>query len=184
MISDSGPWKDELLLLANRLESRIRQRRWTDRTSFLAERDVMVGTYAVRKLLDTPGKVSDQVRGSAVGVHVFPMSAASPPDFWSAYKFWEHYDLESDGTAQLMSFRLLCNQVVHSLIFSLSPFPNGEGLKGFFVASDRMSRESLIFVTIPGLVTMFRAVGQDTVVQVDMRRDGTGVMRVTGASSA
>jgi glycerol kinase len=58
MIGDSVPWKDELLKIADRLENRKTQRRWTERTGFLAERDIMVSAYAIRKLLEAR-KVSD-----------------------------------------------------------------------------------------------------------------------------
>lgn len=181
MISDSVPWKDELLRTADRLEARVGQRRWTERTSFLVERDVMLGAYAVRKLLDTPGKVSDEARGSAVSVQLHPLTRTAPPDFWSAYKFWEHYDVEG-GRAALLPLRGLCNQVIHSLVFSLTAFENGEGLEGFFVPSDRQSRNALIFVPIPRLVDAFRTVGRDDVVHLVMSRDEAGVMHVNRAS--
>ena len=51
VISDSIPWKDELLKIADRLERRKVQRRWVERTSFLVERDIMISAYALRKLL-------------------------------------------------------------------------------------------------------------------------------------
>jgi hypothetical protein len=62
VISDSEPWKAELLKTADRLDRRSIQERWTDRSGFLVERDIMLGAYAIRKLLDTPAKISDEAR--------------------------------------------------------------------------------------------------------------------------
>jgi hypothetical protein len=50
VISDSIPWREQLLTVADTLKRRKVQRRWTERTSFLVERDIMVSAYAVRKL--------------------------------------------------------------------------------------------------------------------------------------
>jgi hypothetical protein len=52
--------KDELARVADRLDAKTRQKRWTDRTGYLIER-VMIGAYAMRKLIDAY-KVSDSVR--------------------------------------------------------------------------------------------------------------------------
>lgn len=60
VISDSIPWKTELLRIAGTLERRTTQRRWPDRSSFLVERDVMVAAYAIRRLNEAR-KISDEL---------------------------------------------------------------------------------------------------------------------------
>jgi hypothetical protein len=41
MIDDSIPWKADLIKVAYRLQAKTKQRRWTERTGYLIERDVM-----------------------------------------------------------------------------------------------------------------------------------------------
>ena len=69
MISDSFPWREELLRVAGRLEKRKAQRRWTERTMFLVERDIMISAYAIRKLKEAnkiPTACGTNVSGSNV----------------------------------------------------------------------------------------------------------------------
>lgn len=62
MLSNSVLWKKELLRAADRLEKKATQRRWTEQSAFRVEKDVMVGAYAIRKLLEAPAKLSDCVK--------------------------------------------------------------------------------------------------------------------------
>lgn len=58
MIDDSIPWKDELVKVAGRLDVKMKQKRWTDRTGYLIERDLMVSAYAMRKLIDVRSRLN------------------------------------------------------------------------------------------------------------------------------
>ena len=72
MIDDSFPWKDELVKIADRLEAKTKQKRWTDRTGYLIERDFMVGAYTMRKLIEShtvSRRASDNVK-SRSGVSI------------------------------------------------------------------------------------------------------------------
>ena len=80
VITDSIPWKHELHKMATALERKARLRRWTERTGFLVERDVMLGAYAIRKLIDTPGKSSDEARSTSIGITRHQLIGV-PPDF-------------------------------------------------------------------------------------------------------
>lgn len=73
MISDPYPWREELLRVADRIEKRKAQRRWTERTMFLVERDIMVSVYAIRKLNEAK-RISDRLRGERVRVQRCGMS--------------------------------------------------------------------------------------------------------------
>ena len=53
MISDSVPWREHLWKAAAALEKRASSVRWTDRTSFLVERDLMNGMFAIRRLIES-----------------------------------------------------------------------------------------------------------------------------------
>lgn len=72
MIQDSVPWKEELLRIAIRLERRRTQERWADRSGYLVERDVMVSSYTIRKLVEAT-KVSDKLVGRSFTVAMYPL---------------------------------------------------------------------------------------------------------------
>ncbi|WP_026460436.1 hypothetical protein [Schaalia suimastitidis] len=181
MIGDSVPWKEELLKVVDNIERRANQQRWTERTGFLVERDVMVGSFAVRKMLDTPGKISDETRQETVSV-VSHRLVGQPPDLYNRFEFWTMFNVEL-GTKEELSLREFCNRIIHSLVFSFSAPENDIPLlDGIYVASDRSSRKSLTFISVEELLRVFRKVGDDDVVSVIMRRDAEGRMQVIRAS--
>jgi hypothetical protein len=181
VISDSSPWKAELVSFAAAINRRARQKRWTERTGFLVERDIMLGAYAIRKLLDAPGKVSDEARSAQVGI-VRHSLTGPPPDYWSVYELWEHYDLEN-GVPQAISLREFCNQIIHSFGWFMNGDLAGKILEGVFVCSDRESLRSVVYIPIGEVVAAFERIGLDDVVYVEMRRGPDGRRRVVKASS-
>jgi hypothetical protein len=74
VIGDSVPWKIELLRIAARLERRKTQKRWTQQTTFLVERDIMIAAFAIRKLTEAH-KLSDDVARREVVVIQHPCLA-------------------------------------------------------------------------------------------------------------
>lgn len=53
MISDSVPWREQLWTSVNALEKRAASMRWTERTAYLVERDLLTGVFAVRRLIES-----------------------------------------------------------------------------------------------------------------------------------
>ncbi|WP_454730399.1 hypothetical protein [Cellulosimicrobium protaetiae] len=181
MIGDSVPWKETLDRIATDIERRAGQKRWTDRTGFLMERDVMVASFAMRKLLDTPGKVSDEARRESVEVLSHPL-VGKHPDFYDRYEFWEMFDLEQ-GEQERISVRELCNRVVHSMVFSFNGTEEPpHRLEGIFVASDWSAKRSLTYICVAELVRALRVFADDDVLLLRMQRDESGFMHVIKAS--
>ena len=87
MIDDSVPWKNELLRIAGRLERRRSQKRWTGKTSFLIERDIMVAAFAIRKLIEAH-KLSDDVTSHQVAVMRHSLSGRIPDHTRTARYEW------------------------------------------------------------------------------------------------
>jgi len=180
VIGDSVPWKEALARIATDVERRAGQQRWTDRTGFLVERDIMVACFAMRKLLDTPGKISDEARAERASVLSHPL-VGKVPDFYDQHEFWEMFDLEQ-GAHEQLGLRELCNRVVHSLVFSFNGSEQPpHRLEGVFVASDKSSRNSLTYISVVELVRVFRVFAEDDVAVMSMRRDASGAMRVITA---
>lgn len=161
VISDSIPWKDELLKIADRLEAKTVQQRWTERSGFLVERDVMVSAYAIRKLIEAY-KVSDSLRDKQVPVNQFDMTGAKPPDWYTRVEFWEFYDMESPRGG-VLSLRELCNQIIHSWMWEISANEHTHLFDGFFVSSDRESRKRLFFVSAGTYIERCREIGNEDI---------------------
>lgn len=108
MITDSIPWKEELLRVANRLEKKKFQVRRTERSGFLVERDIMVSAYSVRRLAEA-WQVYDQLVGQRLHIRQHALLHGQVPDFWNRYFYWELFDCERYTTTQ-MPLLDVCNQ--------------------------------------------------------------------------
>ncbi|SFO49970.1 hypothetical protein SAMN05660359_03875 [Geodermatophilus obscurus] len=170
MIWESGPWRHELAQVADRLEKRRTQRRWTQQTSFLVERDVMVSAYAVRKLHEAR-KVSEKVATSPIPVQRHQLIGQTPDilrtDDLGAYDF-------EDVTTTTLTLRELCNQFIHSYVFVLAAGDDGSALDGVFVASDRERRRAVYWVGLADLIEAFRRVAYEDIVHVEFRMNERG----------
>lgn len=177
MINDSVPWREQLWRSADELERRKTQRRWTERTSFLVEREIMVGCYAIRKLYEAR-KVSDPLAARKWEVTRHALTSARRPDIWARATPWEYYDL-LHGTSAMVSITDLCNQVIHSYIWMLSATEAGD-FDGIYVASDRQRLSGLFFIPLDRFIELFRAVGSEDITYVRMQRDANGDLQYVG----
>ncbi len=176
MISDSVPWKEELLRVAQSIERRTTQRRWTERTSFLVERDLMNAGYALRRLNE-----ARKISAERVTVQRHNL-VRGPIDIWNRHEFWEHFDLENPQPVDL-SLTEFSNQLIHSWVWSLSATKSApHRFDGVWVSSDWASKNWLYFVNAGTLIRLFRAVGLDDVVEIQYQRGSDGLMRVVKAT--
>lgn len=162
MLTSSLQWKQELLRSAARLEKKATQKRWTDQSAFMVERDAMVGAYAIRKLIETPGRVSDEARQLQVPILSHALTATKRVTWWTALHWWELYDMDSYSSRHI-PLRHFCNALIHSFVFSFQPPPDDEGLAGMFVNSEYESRKELLFISTDTFVGVFRVLGNDNV---------------------
>lgn len=177
MISDSIPWKDELERVAQRLESKANQKRWTERSSFLVERDVMFSAYAIRKLCES-FKVSDALRRAQFPVVRFDLTGPKVPDVFDRHEFWDLYDI-AKGTRQTLSLPAVCNQLIHSWVWSLSADENSELFDGFYVSSDRERKKSLYFIGVLDWIGQCRDVAEEDIYSTRQVRGSDGQMIYT-----
>jgi hypothetical protein len=112
VIEDAAQWKDELVTVADRLEAKTKQTRWTDRTGLLIERDFIVGAYAMRKLVDSR-VVSSELRKRHIPVRRY------------------------DGRRGTLSVRKLCHEIMHSFAFTFFCGETADLFDGIYVSSDR-----------------------------------------------
>jgi hypothetical protein len=126
------------------------------------ERDVMLGAYTVRKLIEARTKVPHSVRDQQVMVDVVPAivhhdGATADLMNWTHIERWFDFAKRRPGT---LTVRQFCNQVVHSWFF-LPVFDEvTRCLTSILVSSDWDRAHSLYVVATDSLVSVFRSVGE------------------------
>jgi hypothetical protein len=157
MITESHYWKDDLLQRAQQLRRRVNQRRWTGVSSARVEQIIMLGFYAVRKLIEAK-KLSDDVANQTLKIAAHPWRGESVTRLYR-FDYWGLYNLNRRRTV-VRSVAFLCNQVIHSYIFALS-FDESGFFNGILVASDRERHQALYFIQSQQIVELFEQVGND-----------------------
>jgi hypothetical protein len=156
MIHESSYWKDDLLKLARTLERRIIQTRWGDKNLFVVEREIFLGFYAIRKLIESK-KISDSISRRRHELKEFPYSGNA--DSLVTHMRDTEYDLSSGKVSHLTTIDL-CNQFIHSHHF-LPFLPDGKHLIGFFFCSDRKRTSGIYLINIFTIVDIYRSVGSN-----------------------
>jgi hypothetical protein len=125
MIDDPVPWTDGLVNVADRLEAKTKQTRWSDRTGYLIERDFVLSAYAMRKLIESH-TVPDEF-----GQREFPVRRFD--------RAGDSYDFEN-GRRNTLSVLDLCHEIVHSSVFEFCCGETDDLFDGVYVSADRQNK--------------------------------------------
>jgi hypothetical protein len=150
----SASWKEELVKVAGRLESKTKQRRWAARTDYLIERDFVVGAYALRKLI-AAGDVSNAVTHVPIPVRRFEVNA-DPPD--TADDISDSYDFDN-GSRKTLSIEELCDEILHSVVFVFCCGETDDLFDGIFLSSDRNKNEFVYLLLASDFIALCGDVG-------------------------
>ena len=181
VIKDSIPWKESLLSVAQSLEGRKRQTRWSERSMFLFERDVMTAAYSVRKLIEAR-KVSDALARKSWPIVRF-VRTGPVPDALNSYSYEELFDMSSPAQCSL-STSSITHQIIHSYLF----FPVWEWddvtlrpkeLKSLSFVSDRYRHKYLYSIDIDVLIGLLDEVGDEDVIRTRITADENGERHIT-----
>lgn len=158
MITESYYWKRPLLTGAAIIRKYMDKEDITDAQFARIEREVFIGFYAVRKLLEATGKVGPETRDMKVALKWYPKRPLQPVvDWYNRGEFWELYNLE-DPRGEQRDLLYVAHRMVHSFIFVLSGDDDGHGA---FFTSDRDKETRLNFLSTDEIVRVFQAVGSD-----------------------
>ncbi|GAB2968249.1 hypothetical protein [Frigoribacterium salinisoli] len=160
MIADSVPWRQQLWASSTYLEKRAASRRWTERTSYLVERDLMNGMFAIRRLMES-AKTSSNIPRERVSCGVHGL-AGRVPQIYDRWAFWEHYDVESKQQTQL-TVRELVSLFIHSFVLDFYP-TSDDGPAMIWVVSDRDRHKRLYSMSFEQVVNLFRRIGSEEIV--------------------
>jgi len=157
MISQSHHWKKDLIKLAERMSKRSKQRRWTERSYFLFEKDVFFAFYSIRKLLEAD-KLSQDVANLSLNVVSYPALGKKVTKI-NNFDLTKLYDFSKGDKANL-KLLLTCHQIVHSYIFT--PVVNEDhSCTGIMFCSDRTRNKALYEMELEELVKCIQHVAED-----------------------
>lgn len=166
MIWDSLEWKENLLSTANWL-SRVRLTEKTSESTYIRlEREILIGAYSVRKLLDTL-KVKDSIKQTSMCIDKF--NNKERVNHLNMHKIAEVYDLTSRQSEE-RNIRFICDRFIDSYLL-VPGADNGNRLEGFFVTSFQDRNSKLYWVPLKVIVSIFRLVGRDFSTEATWWRD-------------
>lgn len=153
MIFETRYWKRDLRRIAQELAARSQQRVWREASYARLEREIMVGFYAVRKLGESR-RLNEQFLATQVPLVSFPSLGGHIGYFvWPEVE--KHFDLGTP-TAVTRQIEFVCNQVVHSWVFS--PWFDKTGrLAGVFFSSDKKKKNEVYRLDLQRAIDIFNA---------------------------
>jgi hypothetical protein len=167
MIDESWYWKVDLMKRAKYLRSKSTQKRWPEASLARCEQNVMFGFFAVRKLIESR-KLTEKVSRMSLQVQNYPPKGRKIHHF-NVHRIDDLYDLTRPKAGRV-GLPFLCNQVVHSYVFSWT-FEEPLTLSGVLVSSDRERSKRLLQISIAAIIRTFEAIGSDDAVGLTARFD-------------
>jgi hypothetical protein len=156
MITESYYWKKPLLTSAKFIQRYMDAEKVSDAQFARIEREIFIGFYSIRKILEATAKVSAQTREMKVALKWFPKKTDQPPvDWYNRNEFCELYNLEQP-VQEFCNLLYVSHRMVHSFIFSLSGDDDGHGA---FFTSDRDKESRLNFLSTNEMVNAWRDPG-------------------------
>ena len=168
MIRDSNYWKRHLWDIAQDLSNRSDQRVWRDASLAKLELGIMTGFYIIRKLIEAR-KVGDSVPKKEILLGYHP-ATGERITYRSAHRIDRLFDF-SRTRHQRRQLRYVCNQIVHSYIFTPLLAESG-GWAGVVFASDRDKRRGAYWLDAEDVVQIFEDVALDDPVHTRWWIDG------------
>lgn len=154
MIHESSYWKEDLLKLAIKLNSRLTQNRWGERNLFSIEKEIFLGFYSVRKLIESR-KISDSISKKSYLINIFKYVGNDESIF--TYFKEEDYDLHHEHIVNI-DLLSLCNQFIHSHHF-IPSISNHNNLVGFLFCSDYKRTSHLYYISLTEIIDIFKMIG-------------------------
>jgi hypothetical protein len=167
VISESQYWKDLLLRMAARIRALKAGRTLTNRRAVQLEKDLLIGFYSARKLIDAPAKLSDSTKDALFTVASHPNTHAV--NWLNNHRINELYDF-AITYEESHRIRFIANSIIHSFI--LAPALDTDGhLASILFTSDFDKDKKLYELKVENVVTIFALLGRDYPHTIHWQRD-------------
>ncbi len=169
-------WKEKLEQDVRILRKRLNQRRWTERSVVLFERDLMLTFFGIRALIEA-GKLTDRTSHREYNFVTYPSKGMIVDDFTKS-NIDEVFDFYS-GIEKKLSLKLLTHQFVHAYVV-FTEFSEGGNVIGVLLCSDREKYNVLIQIPISLAIEIIEGVIADEIQSEQFERsDKSGELRKT-----
>jgi hypothetical protein len=166
MIWESHHWKEPLIESAAAFEDFAQHTELSEEDLVKVEKDVFIGFYSIRKLMDTM-TISDSTKNLKLVLAWHPN--VKKVHEWNSHHLDELYNFRVTNQ-ETRSIRFICNQIIHSFVFA--PVENDRGnLEGIVFSSDKDRNNKLYFMDTKQLVEIFRLIGNDYPAHLMRERD-------------
>ncbi|MCP4395505.1 MAG: hypothetical protein GY804_14755 [Alphaproteobacteria bacterium] len=162
MIYDSYEYKYELNKIFLRMEKRKLQKKWSDRSFFIFEKDFFFSFFIIRKMLEAETKLSTDMINLKVSLRLFSKLNEKTATILNNLSFDNIYDLNSDGVLIKKDLRFVYNQAIHSYVFS-PEFDDNDALNGVFFNSFYEREKSLYYISLDEYLSIVNAIVSDHV---------------------
>ena len=107
---ESRYWKEELSRIAKTIKPLRKPPRWSERACYVVERDLMIGFFIIRRLIEL-NKVSSRTRNFSMKVYSCP--AREKITRLNGHRIPDAYDLENEK-AETKKPSYISNQFIHA----------------------------------------------------------------------
>jgi hypothetical protein len=159
MIYESHYWKKELIKLSKKLTIRLSHRNfWTESQHGTFEKEVMIGFYIIRKLIEAQ-KLSNAIVSTKMKVIKY-QNNGKIVHLMNTHKFDKCFDFLNPKQDKY-DLIFLSNQIIHSYIFT--PVFNFGGFKLLSIqfCSDKDRNKWLYEIDIKLMISIFEKVGNN-----------------------
>jgi len=156
MIWDSGPWRDELLKSATKLEQMAVRRKPSSKLIVELEKAVFFAAYIVRKLMEARLLSSEY---PPITARAYP-AKGKPATLWNWHHIDDLYDL-AGPMDKTITLRELCNQLVHCYVFMPLTSSKTGPVKAVVFTSDHNRNNALYEVSLATISNVLRTVARD-----------------------
>ncbi len=157
MIWESHYWKRELLRVATKLNKRLLQKKWPASSMASLEKEIMIGFYIIRKLIEAH-KLSNIIFENSHAIRAFPRKP-SHMTFMNSHHLDRHYDFSKAKNIN-KKLPFICNKIIHSYIFIPSFNENGF-IEAVLVTSDTERKNYIFELPIRQIASLFNEVGKN-----------------------
>jgi len=174
MILESWYWKKPLLEMAGRLREFKATADLNEEQLAQVERDIFIGFYSVRKLIETITKVTDATKSMQVQVGWYPNQKYV--NWRNNHKLDELYDLNT-SSKETRDIVFVCGRIIHSFIFT--PVMDKYGLAAILFTSDTDKQRKLYSLEVDDVIRIFEHVGNDDPTKIHWQRNPTTGEEIT-----
>ena len=154
---ESRYWKEELARIAKTLKPVRKPPRWSERAVCVVERDLMIGFFIIRRLIELH-KVSSLTRDFKMKVYSCP-SQGTNVTWMNNHRIDEHYDLDNEKL-EIKKPLYMSNQFIHAYT-SFVLRDETRNWNEIFIVSDYDRNDCIWRVPIPIIQELFELASND-----------------------